>query len=544
MRSLPAGSSHQYWTSPSATYFPVAGAVPNSSNDSNSATAHDTHSMAIPRSTGDASDGNDSISGTVGSSMQQIASSFFTIGQIGLECLDEESDDVPNTNSNTHHHNSSSNTAAAGGDHEHAMWGSTSAHYGDNEHYQQQQQQQQLSFLQQSTSGSSGNNSSSAALLQQALPGTAAHRLATATANTPAAAVAAIVAAPTAPSITAVATAAAAAACAYNASAAAAALPEQELHCSDISEVWRVLSESCATGAYDRTLTPTAAAAAATASTPKWRQRFATGSSGSSAVAQTAAAAAAAAAPAVTREQLLPWKRRAFGGKLTQRILSHYVATGDVQMCATMVCVFRSAEAPGDHAAATSSTVENGCEPLLSPPEADAQQHTRCLEAYGNLLYTWGSHEQRLEVLKHKIVAPRDVAATSVPHQSSAATWRGSSNSAAAASAVKAAQAQQQAQSEQDVLAGCEQLQLSSECTRCGTQVQAESACTKCGGFGFQCSVCQLTVRGASFFCSSCGHGGHSQHIAQWFASGQKLCPTGCGCACLEREQQSLTTVS
>jgi Zinc-ribbon, C4HC2 type len=519
----------------------MAGAVTNSSNDSSSATAHDTHSMAIPRSTGDASDGIDSSSGAIGSSMQQIASSFFTIGQIGLECLDEESDDVPN---NIHHHNSSSNAAAAAsGDHEHAQWGNSSAHYSsDNEHYQHQHQHQQLGFLQQSNAGFSGNTSSSATL-QQALPGTTAHRLAAAAANTPAAAVAAVVAAPTAPSTTAVATAAAAAACAYNASAAAAALPEQELHCSDISEVWRVLSESCATGAYDRTPTPTAAAAA---STPKWRQQFATASSSSSsnAVVQSlSATAAAAAAPAMTREQLLPWERRAFGGKLTQRILNHYVATGDVQMCATMVCVFRSAEAPGDHVAATSSTVANGCEPLLSPPETDAQQHTRCLEAYGNLLYTWGSHEQRLEVLKHKIVAPRDVAATSVPHQSAAATWRGSSNSAAAASAVKAAQAQQQAQSEQDVLAGCEQLQLSSECTRCGTQVQAERACAKCGGFGFQCSVCQLTVRGASFFCSSCGHGGHSQHIAQWFASGQKLCPTGCGCACLDREQQSQTTV-
>jgi Zinc-ribbon, C4HC2 type len=534
MRSLPAGSCHQYWTSTGTPHFPIAGAVTNSSNDSNGAAAHDTHSMAIPRSTGDASDGIDSSTSATGSSMQQIASSFFTIGQIGLECLDEESDDVQ-------HHNSSSNTtAAAGGDHEHTQWGNSSSHYSnDNDHYQHQHQQ--LGFLQQSNAGFSGNTSSSATL-QQALPGTTTHRLATA--NAPAAAVAAVVAAPTAPSTTAVATAAAAAACAYNASAAAAALPEQELHCSDISEVWRVLSESCATGAYDRTPTPAAAAAAA-ASTPKWRQRFAIGSSSSSAVAaqSATATAAAAAAPAMTREQLLPWKRRAFGGKLTQRILNHYVATGDVQMCATMVCVFRSAEAPGDHVASTSSTVGHGCEPLLSPPEADAQQHTRCLEAYGNLLYTWGSHEQRLEVLKHKIVAPRDVAATSVPHQSAAATWRGSSNSAAAASAVKAAQAQQQAQSEQDVLAGCEQLQLSSECTRCGTQVQAERACAKCGGFGFQCSVCQLTVRGASFFCSSCGHGGHSQHIAQWFASGQKLCPTGCGCACLEREQQSLTTV-
>jgi Zinc-ribbon, C4HC2 type len=527
MRSLPAGSSHQYWTSPSAMHFPIAGA-PASSNDSNSTAAHDTHSMAIPRSAGDAADGIDSSSGATGSSMQQIASSFFTIGQIGLECLDEESDDVPNTS--THHHNSSSNTAAAAaGEHEHTLWGSSSVHYsGDNEHHQQQQQ---LNFQQQSNAvGTSGSGN---AAMQQAVAGTAAQRLAAA-ANTPAAAVAAVVAAPTAPSATAFATAAAAATCAYNASAAAAALPECELHSSDISEVWRALSESCATGAYDRT--PTAAAAAATASTPKWRQRFATGSSSSSAV---AAQSASAAAPALMREQLLPWKRRAFGGKLTQRILSHYVATGDVQMCATMVCVFRSAETPGDHVTATSSTVVNGSEPLLSPPESDPQQHTRCLEAYGNLLYTWGSHEQRLEVLKHKIVAPRDVAATSTPHQSS--TWRGSSNSAAAASVVKAAQEHAQQQNEQDVLEGCEQLQLSSECTRCGTQVQAESACTKCGGFGFQCSVCQLTVRGASFFCSSCGHGGHSQHISQWFASGQKLCPTGCGCACLEREQQLLT---
>ena len=38
-------------------------------------------------------------------------------------------------------------------------------------------------------------------------------------------------------------------------------------------------------------------------------------------------------------------------------------------------------------------------------------------------------------------------------------------------------------------------------------------------------------------FACSCGHGGHTLHLAEWFV-GNDECPTGCGCRCVERGNQ------
>ena len=38
---------------------------------------------------------------------------------------------------------------------------------------------------------------------------------------------------------------------------------------------------------------------------------------------------------------------------------------------------------------------------------------------------------------------------------------------------------------------------------------------------------------GASNFCLNCGHGGHTDHLLEWFKT-QQLCPTGCGCNCMK----------
>ena len=38
---------------------------------------------------------------------------------------------------------------------------------------------------------------------------------------------------------------------------------------------------------------------------------------------------------------------------------------------------------------------------------------------------------------------------------------------------------------------------------------------------------------GSSTFCLSCGHGGHSKHMMEWFSK-YSTCPAGCDCSCLE----------
>ena len=49
------------------------------------------------------------------------------------------------------------------------------------------------------------------------------------------------------------------------------------------------------------------------------------------------------------------------------------------------------------------------------------------------------------------------------------------------------------------------------------------------------CSVCHLPVRGLYVWCQGCGHGGHADHLRQWF-EGALECPTGCGHICQLRE--------
>jgi hypothetical protein len=55
----------------------------------------------------------------------------------------------------------------------------------------------------------------------------------------------------------------------------------------------------------------------------------------------------------------------------------------------------------------------------------------------------------------------------------------------------------------------------------------------RCPSFAaeYTCAVCMLLVRGIATMCPFCGHGGHTAHLHQWFATSDE-CPTGCGCKC------------
>jgi len=60
--------------------------------------------------------------------------------------------------------------------------------------------------------------------------------------------------------------------------------------------------------------------------------------------------------------------------------------------------------------------------------------------------------------------------------------------------------------------------------------------CPKCDVSAIRCLICDLTVDGLSTICLNCFHGGHPQHIKQWFESQtdpqERLCPL-CGCHCV-----------
>lgn len=55
--------------------------------------------------------------------------------------------------------------------------------------------------------------------------------------------------------------------------------------------------------------------------------------------------------------------------------------------------------------------------------------------------------------------------------------------------------------------------------------------CTISSSKGLICSICRTNVYGLSTFCLSCHHGGHLEHVSDWFVNNE-ICATGCGCNC------------
>jgi WD40 repeat protein len=56
--------------------------------------------------------------------------------------------------------------------------------------------------------------------------------------------------------------------------------------------------------------------------------------------------------------------------------------------------------------------------------------------------------------------------------------------------------------------------------------------CHKCNKSPPLCALCQLPVTGLYVWCQGCGHGGHLDHMRDWFTTVSPLCPSGCGHSC------------
>ncbi|XP_059207909.1 GATOR complex protein WDR59 isoform X2 [Centropristis striata] len=255
-----------------------------------------------------------------------------------------------------------------------------------------------------------------------------------------------------------------------------------------------------------------------------------------------------------------PWARHPFGRHLLETLLDHYSHMSDVQTLAMLCSVFR-AQSPSDcfslygqHAARsamfpphhlrypsyTSSSVTSvtsgscsstsdsittttwntgrdsehanpwgesspddyryGSAGYTDPREREREQHDmnkRLLDpantlqfddfkkCYGEILYRWGLREKRADVLKFASCPPE-------PHKG---------------------------------------IEFGVYCCHCRSQARG-TQCAVCKRLTFQCAICHVAVRGSSNFCLSCGHGGHTSHMMDWFRR-QDECPAGCGCHCL-----------
>lgn len=73
-------------------------------------------------------------------------------------------------------------------------------------------------------------------------------------------------------------------------------------------------------------------------------------------------------------------------------------------------------------------------------------------------------------------------------------------------------------------------------CYACGTELSSnDKYCTQCRKVRklIRCCFCHILVKGLVNFCIHCGHGGHSNHMEDWFVTNQQVyCMTGCGCKC------------
>lgn len=70
------------------------------------------------------------------------------------------------------------------------------------------------------------------------------------------------------------------------------------------------------------------------------------------------------------------------------------------------------------------------------------------------------------------------------------------------------------------------------DCKNCLKTVKNGCSCRKCSKPSLNCVICHISVRGLANCCIVCGHGGHMAHLQQWFAK-NNICPSGCGCNCL-----------
>ncbi|XP_012270221.1 GATOR complex protein WDR59 [Orussus abietinus] len=108
-------------------------------------------------------------------------------------------------------------------------------------------------------------------------------------------------------------------------------------------------------------------------------------------------------------------------------------------------------------------------------------------KAYAEVLHRWQLLDARAQILKHLSIAPIDA------HKG---------------------------------------VEFQSECHSC-IKASRGPQCNNCKRLAFNCVICHISVRGPSNFCIVCGHGGHTEHLADWFTN-ETSCPTGCGCYCLE----------
>jgi hypothetical protein len=189
----------------------------------------------------------------------------------------------------------------------------------------------------------------------------------------------------------------------------------------------------------------------------------------------------------------------AFGLSLIENLLRYYESLGDVQMLSTIVCVLRD-----------NRRHQQLDQPrLLLVPSDREEKYDMYIRRYADLLYGWGLLTIRAEVMKHLVRPPINT---------------------------------------EDDKEGVPGIGLVFSCPRCGDSTElGTNCCRSCQDYAFRCAICDNAVRGLFTVCKSCGHGGHLDHLMEWFSI-TDVCPSGCGCKCMmvptQLQSEKLTSAS
>ncbi len=217
------------------------------------------------------------------------------------------------------------------------------------------------------------------------------------------------------------------------------------------------------------------------------------------------------------------------GKKIIENILVYYEGKGDVQMLATIVCVFTATKnirrpqtqsydlydnADNHSSKDRASYSDSLCDLFLTPNDL---RYDLYIKIYSNILYGWGQISRRTELRKHLSLIAGDIFGDEkfVPieyENNESNTFDDAchfSNNDQASS-----------------------MAFVPYCPKCHRPANPETnICNACHTYAFRCSICTNAVRGKFLVCFTCGHGGHLDHIMSWFKN-NTVCPTGCGCTC------------
>jgi hypothetical protein len=208
-----------------------------------------------------------------------------------------------------------------------------------------------------------------------------------------------------------------------------------------------------------------------------------------------------------------PWFVQAMGGSLLSRVFMNLIAGGDSQTLSVIICILGGCE----NAAALLDKCISANEALAHFRRSSSLDLHRAMYCYADTLRRWQKFHIATEIMKFsksKLLnsAEYELSLTYICHRcknviSSDSSFgdEGIENFSGKADAKKTSK----------------------------KRLLRRNWCRNCKNFGIQCCICNLPVRTSGSFCFSCGHGGHSQHMKDWFEV-SPFCPSGCGCRCAD----------